>query len=178
MLPFTTMRYSLITFLQPQLLSILQYQMPKSQYQQYLNFPHPIIHQNFDPKACGWAFGMNIFDLKEWRLHNLTQTYHYWQDLNEERQLWKLGSLPPGLLTFYKLAYPLDQRWHLLKLGYKGSIKQGDIDRAAVIHYNGIYKPWLDIAYSRYVPYWSKYAHCPSVYFPPLHQEAYYSLNL
>ncbi|KAM0942126.1 putative polygalacturonate 4-alpha-galacturonosyltransferase [Dioscorea sansibarensis] len=134
-------------------------------YRQYLNFSHPIIHQNFDPKACGWAFGMNIFDLKEWRSLNLTQTYHYWQDLNEERQLWKLGSLPPGLLTFYKLTYPLDQHWHLLKLGYNGSIKHGDVDRAAVIHYNGIYKPWLDIAYSRYVPYWSKYVHHSSPYF-------------
>ncbi|KAJ0966753.1 hypothetical protein J5N97_023670 [Dioscorea zingiberensis] len=137
-------------------------------YQSYLNFSHPIIQQNFDSQACGWAFGMNIFDLKEWRLRNLTQTYHYWQDLNEERQLWKLGTMPPGLMTFYRLTYPLDERWHLLKLGYDGTIKQVMIERAAVIHFNGIYKPWSALGFSRYVPYWSKYLHHQSPYFQPL----------
>ncbi|KAJ6849569.1 putative galacturonosyltransferase 3 [Iris pallida] len=47
----------------------------------YLNFSNMKISQNFNPHACGWAFGMNIFDLKQWRLHNLTGVYHYWQDL-------------------------------------------------------------------------------------------------
>jgi alpha-1,4-galacturonosyltransferase len=47
----------------------------------YLNFSHPKISENFDPRACGWAFGMNIFDLKEWRKRNITGIYHYWQDL-------------------------------------------------------------------------------------------------
>jgi len=47
----------------------------------YLNFSHPKISENFDPRACGWAFGMNMFDLKEWRKRNITGIYHYWQDL-------------------------------------------------------------------------------------------------
>lgn len=46
----------------------------------YLNFSNPLISQNFDPQACGWAFGMNIFDLKEWKKRNITGIYHYWQD--------------------------------------------------------------------------------------------------
>lgn len=47
----------------------------------YLNFSNPKISQNFDPNACGWAFGMNMFDLKEWRLRNITGIYHRWQDM-------------------------------------------------------------------------------------------------
>ncbi|KAK8940435.1 putative galacturonosyltransferase 3 [Platanthera zijinensis] len=47
----------------------------------YLNFSNPKISNNFDPQACGWAFGMNIFDLKEWKRRNITGIYHYWQDL-------------------------------------------------------------------------------------------------
>jgi alpha-1,4-galacturonosyltransferase len=47
----------------------------------YLNFSHPKISENFDPHACGWAFGMNMFDLKEWKKRNITGIYHYWQDL-------------------------------------------------------------------------------------------------
>lgn len=50
-------------------------------FDKYLNFSNPKISENFDPNACGWAFGMNIFDLKEWRKRNMTGIYHYWQDM-------------------------------------------------------------------------------------------------
>ncbi|KAK1613333.1 hypothetical protein QYE76_037081 [Lolium multiflorum] len=123
----------------------------------YLNFSHPKISENFDPRACGWAFGMNMFDLKEWKKRNITGIYHYWQDLNEDRKLWKLGTLPPGLITFYNLTYPLDRTWHVLGLGYDPAVDIAEIENAAVVHYNGNYKPWLDLAISKYKAYWSKY---------------------
>ncbi|KAJ3691343.1 hypothetical protein LUZ61_020507 [Rhynchospora tenuis] len=123
----------------------------------YLNFSHPKISKNFDPRACGWAFGMNLFDLKEWKKRNITGIYHYWQDLNEDRKLWKLGSLPPGLITFYSLTYPLDRNWHVLGLGYDPAVDPKVIERAAVVHYNGNYKPWLDLAIGKYKQYWSNH---------------------
>lgn len=126
-------------------------------FDRYLNFSNPLISKNFDPRACGWAYGMNIFDLDEWRRQNITEVYHRWQNLNQERQLWKLGTLPPGLITFWKRTYPLDRNWHVLGLGYNPSVNQRDIDRAAVIHYNGNLKPWLEIGIPRYRGYWSKY---------------------
>ncbi|RZC45738.1 hypothetical protein C5167_038693 [Papaver somniferum] len=126
-------------------------------FDKYLNFSNPKISQNFDPNACGWAFGMNIFDLKEWKRRDITGIYHHWQDMNEERTLWKLGSLPPGLITFYNLTYPLDRDWHVLGLGYDPALNQTEIENAAVIHYNGNYKPWLDLAVTKYKSYWSKY---------------------
>ncbi|KAM1791308.1 hypothetical protein ACFX12_035289 [Malus domestica] len=126
-------------------------------YDKYLNFSNPLISANFDPHACGWAYGMNIFDLKEWRKRNITGIYHRWQDMNEDRTLWKLGTLPPGLITFYNLTYPLDRGWHALGLGYDPALNQTAIKNAAVIHYNGNYKPWLDLAISKYKAYWSKY---------------------
>lgn len=76
---------------------------------------------------------------------------------NEERTLWKLGTLPPGLITFYKLTQPLQKSWHVLGLGYNPAIDEVQIEDAAVIHYNGNMKPWLDIAISKFKPYWSKY---------------------
>ncbi|KAI4965625.1 hypothetical protein ZWY2020_051263 [Hordeum vulgare] len=114
----------------------------------YLNFSHPKISENFDPRACGWAFGMNMFDLKEWKKRNITGIYHYWQNLNEDRKLWKLGTLPPGLITFYNLTHPLDHTWHVLGLGYDPAVDIAEIENAAVVHYNGNYKPWLDLAIS------------------------------
>lgn len=50
-------------------------------FDKYLNFANPYIARNFDPHACGWAFGMNIFDLKEWKKRDITGIYHRWQTL-------------------------------------------------------------------------------------------------
>ncbi|KAK4765788.1 hypothetical protein SAY86_026878 [Trapa natans] len=50
-------------------------------FDRYLNFSHPLIAKNFSPRACGWAYGMNIFDLNEWRRQNITVIYHKWQEL-------------------------------------------------------------------------------------------------
>ncbi|KAG2321281.1 hypothetical protein Bca52824_014494 [Brassica carinata] len=102
-------------------------------YYKYLNFSDPLISSKFDPQACGWAFRRT------------------------ERTLWKLGTLPPGLLAFYGLTEPLDRRWHVLGLGYDVNIDNRLIETAAVIHYNGNMKPWLKIAIGRYKPFWLKF---------------------
>ncbi|XP_012067171.1 probable galacturonosyltransferase 3 isoform X2 [Jatropha curcas] len=133
-------------------------------FDKYLNFSNPKINENFHPNACGWAFGMNIFDLKEWRKQNITGIYHYWQDRNEDRTLWKLGTLPPGLITFYNLTFPLDRSWHVLGLGYDPALNKTEIDNAAVVHYNGNYKPWLDLAIAKYKHYWSRYVQFDNPY--------------
>ncbi|KAJ6800070.1 putative galacturonosyltransferase 4 [Iris pallida] len=126
-------------------------------FDRYLNFSHPLIAKNFDPHACGWAYGMNVFDLDEWRKQKITEVYHSWQNLNHARTLWKLGTLPPGLITFWKRTFPLDRSWHVLGLGYNPNVNQKDITRAAVIHYNGNMKPWLEIGMPKYRGYWTSY---------------------
>ncbi|CAN7009670.1 unnamed protein product [Brassica rapa subsp. trilocularis] len=126
-------------------------------YGQYLNFTHPLIKESFNPNACAWAFGMNIFDLNAWRREKCTDQYHYWQNLNEDRSLWKLGTLPPGLMTFYSKTKSLDKSWHVLGLGYNPGVSMDEIKKAAVIHYNGNMKPWLDIAMNQYKSLWTKY---------------------
>lgn len=125
-------------------------------YHKYLNYSHPLIRSHFDPDACGWAFGMNIFDLVEWRNRNVTGIYHYWQEKNIDRTLWKLGTLPPGLLTFYGLTEPLNPSWHILGLGYT-NVDPKLIAKGAVLHYNGNSKPWLKIGIEKYKPLWEKY---------------------
>ncbi|CAK9199845.1 unnamed protein product [Sphagnum troendelagicum] len=126
-------------------------------YDKYMNFSHPLIKARINPKACGWAYGMNFFDLDAWRREKSTEEYHYWQNLNENRTLWKLGTLPPGLITFYKTTKPLNKSWHVLGLGYNPNISIDKIKSAAVIHFNGNLKPWLDLAMNQYRDYWTKY---------------------
>ncbi|KAJ4838117.1 putative galacturonosyltransferase 11 [Turnera subulata] len=126
-------------------------------YYKYLNFSNPTISSKFDPQACGWAFGMNVFDLIAWRKANVTTHYHYWMEQNADRTLWKLGTLPAALLAFYGLTEPLDRRWHVLGLGYDVNIDNRLIESAAVIHFNGNMKPWLKLAIARYKPLWERY---------------------
>ncbi|KAL6844704.1 hypothetical protein ACP4OV_025363 [Aristida adscensionis] len=133
-------------------------------FDKYLNFSNPLIAENFDPYACGWAYGMNIFDLSEWRKQNITGVYHTWQNLNENRLLWKLGTLPAGLVTFWNRTLPLDRSWHQLGLGYNPNVNEKDIRRAAVLHYNGNLKPWLEIGLPKYRKYWTRYVNFDQVF--------------
>ncbi|XP_010910633.1 probable galacturonosyltransferase 4 isoform X1 [Elaeis guineensis] len=133
-------------------------------FDRYLNFSNPLIAKNFDPHACGWAYGMNVFDLAEWRKQNITELYHSWQKLNHDRLLWKLGTLPPGLITFWNRTFPLDRSWHVLGLGYNPHVVQKEIEQAAVIHYNGNMKPWLEIGMPKYRNHWSKYINYDQVF--------------
>ncbi|KAL3844557.1 hypothetical protein ACJIZ3_001960 [Penstemon smallii] len=112
--------------------------------------------QKFNPRACAWAFGMNMFDLDAWRREKCTDQYHYWQNLNEDRTLWKLGTLPAGLITYYSTTKSLDKSWHVLGLGINPSISMEEIEKAVVIHFSGDMKPWLDIAMNRYKHLWMK----------------------
>uniref|UniRef100_A0ACD5YEK2 Uncharacterized protein n=1 Tax=Avena sativa TaxID=4498 RepID=A0ACD5YEK2_AVESA len=133
-------------------------------FDKYLNFSNPLIASNFHPQACGWAYGMNMFDLSEWRKQNITDIYHTWQNLNEDRLLWKLGTLPAGLVTFWNRTFPLDHSWHVLGLGYNPNLNEKDIRRASVIHYNGNLKPWLEIGLSKYRKYWSRHVNYDQVF--------------
>lgn len=51
----------------------------------------------------------------------------------------------------------IDPSWHLLGLGYQDKTDIESVRRAAVIHYNGQCKPWLDIAFKNLRPFWTKH---------------------
>lgn len=74
-----------------------------------------------------------------------------------KRPIWKAGSLPLGWLTFYNQTVTLDKRWHQLGLGRHSGIRQSDIEQAAVIHFDGVRKPWLDIVIDDYKMFWRKH---------------------
>ncbi|KAK2380983.1 putative galacturonosyltransferase [Trifolium repens] len=125
----------------------------------YLNFSHPLISNNFDPNECAWAYGMNIFDLKAWRKTNTSNTYLFWveQNTKSDLSLWHLGTLPPGLIAFRGNVHTIDPFWHMLGLGCQEITSLADAKSAGVVHFNGMAKPWLDIAYPKLKPLWTKH---------------------
>ncbi|KAM0937840.1 putative polygalacturonate 4-alpha-galacturonosyltransferase [Dioscorea sansibarensis] len=125
----------------------------------YFNFSHPLIAENLDPDECAWANGMNIFDLNAWRRTSIRDTYHYWvkENLKSNLTLWKLGTLPPALIAFRGNVQPIDPSWHMLGLGYQEKSDLNSVRKAAVIHYNGQSKPWLEIGFKHLQHFWTKH---------------------
>eukprot|EP00252_Welwitschia_mirabilis_P007102 TRINITY_DN1817_c0_g1_i1.p1 TRINITY_DN1817_c0_g1~~TRINITY_DN1817_c0_g1_i1.p1 ORF type:complete len:459 (+),score=93.91 TRINITY_DN1817_c0_g1_i1:581-1957(+) len=111
----------------------------------------------FEGNACAWTSGINIIDLQEWRKQKLTEVYHSWSRLKRDNISWRFGTLPASLVTFYNKTYPLDESWLMSGLGHNFDISQQDLRSAAVLHYNGNLKPWLDIGIKQYKPFWSRY---------------------
>ncbi|XP_047314756.1 probable galacturonosyltransferase 13 [Impatiens glandulifera] len=128
-------------------------------FKNYFNFSHPLIAGHLNPDECAWAYGMNILDLREWRKTNIRETYHVWlkENLKWNLTMWKLGTLPPALIAFRGHVQPIDPSWHMLGLGYQNKTNHENVKRAAVIHYNGQSKPWLQIGIEHLRPFWTKY---------------------
>ncbi|XP_055827452.1 probable galacturonosyltransferase 13 isoform X1 [Solanum dulcamara] len=128
-------------------------------FRNYFNFSHPLIAKNLNPDECAWAYGMNIFDLHAWRKTNIRETYHSWlkENLKSKLTMWKLGTLPPALIAFKGHVHPIDPSWHMLGLGYQNKSNIDKVKKAAVIHYNGQSKPWLELGFEHLRPYWTKY---------------------
>ncbi|KAI3704727.1 hypothetical protein L1987_74954 [Smallanthus sonchifolius] len=128
-------------------------------FKNYFNFSHPLVAKSLDPNECAWAYGMNVFDLHAWRKTNIRETYHEWfkENLRSNLTLWKLGTLPPALIAFRDHVKPIEPSWHMLGLGYQKNTSIESVEKAAVIHYNGQSKPWLQIGYEHLRPFWSKY---------------------
>ncbi|EMS57271.1 Galacturonosyltransferase 8 [Triticum urartu] len=127
-------------------------------YRKYLNFTQAIVRDRFSPSACAWEYGVNVFDLEAWRRDGCTELFHQYMELNVDGALWDPTSvLPAGLMTFYGNTKPLDKSWHVMGLGYNPSISPEVIRGAAVIHFNGNMKPWLDVAFNQYKSLWTKH---------------------
>mgnify|MGYP002775691424 FL=1 len=92
-------------------------------------------------------------------LFDVSHTFLCWNACfqNKDQTLWRIATLPPGLITFYENTKTLDKSWHALGLGSNPNLSMEKIKKAAVIHYNGHMKPWLDIALNQYRDLWTKY---------------------
>ncbi|XP_078435682.1 putative galacturonosyltransferase 14 isoform X1 [Wolffia australiana] len=128
-------------------------------FRNYFNFSNPLISRHLNPNDCAWAYGMNIFDLSAWKKTDIREKYHFWlkQNLKSNLTLWRFGTLPPALIAFRGHVQPIDPSWHMLGLGYQENSDMGLARKAAVIHFNGQAKPWLDIGFKHLQPLWSKY---------------------
>ncbi|GLT34187.1 hypothetical protein SLA2020_087150 [Shorea laevis] len=140
---------------------------PGRQYRNYLNFSHPLISSNFNPEHCAWLYGMNVFDLEAWRQTNVTAKYQKWLklNLNSGLTLWKPGVLPPALVAFEGHVHPIDPLWHVAGLGNRPPDTHGEsLEAAAVLHFSGPAKPWLEIGFPEVQILWSRHVNSSNTF--------------
>ncbi|CAJ1971354.1 unnamed protein product [Sphenostylis stenocarpa] len=138
---------------------------PGNKYVNFLNFSHPIISSNFDGDRCAWLFGVNIFDLEAWRRSDITKTYHHWLKLNVMSgfTFWNPGVRAPALIAFEGEVLPIDSSWLVTDLGYRHRSEEEisssleRVEGAAVVHFNGPAKPWLEIGLPEGRTLWNRY---------------------
>lgn len=121
----------------------------------YFNFSNPMVPSGLKSDRCAWLGGMNVFDLKAWRKTNITATFLQMLKLNRESgfDLWHLGWLPPALIAFDGEVQPIDPSWHLSELGRHVPEPEA-INSAAVLHFSGPRKPWLEIGFPELRKLW------------------------
>ncbi|KAK1412481.1 hypothetical protein QVD17_33766 [Tagetes erecta] len=109
--------------------------------------------ENYDGNSCSWMSGLNIIDLVRWRERDVTRIY---QNLAQQR-LTETTTLGATMLTFKDLLVALDDTWMLSGLGHNYGITNEAINKAAVLHFNGNMKPWLELGISNYKKHWRKF---------------------
>lgn len=70
---------------------------------------------------------------------------------------WRAASLPISLLAFQDHTFGLSSTWLLSGLGKDYELSKDTLSNAAVLHYNGNMKPWLELGIPRYKSYWRRF---------------------
>lgn len=113
---------------------------------------------NHGGNSCAWMSGLNIVDLVRWRELDVTKTFK--RLVNEARKedgISEAVTLRASLLTFQGLVHILDDTWMLSGLGHNYGLNDEIIKKAAVLHFNGNMKPWLELGIANYSGYWRKF---------------------
>ncbi|KHG10480.1 putative galacturonosyltransferase 7 [Gossypium arboreum] len=110
---------------------------------------------NFHKNSCTWMSGLNVIDLARWRKLGISETY--WKLVKEQVSKKEGSAALASLLSFQGLIYALDNDWVLSGLGHDYELSTQSIKKAAVLHYNGNMKPWLELGIPKYKVYWRKF---------------------
>ncbi|KAK1355510.1 Hexosyltransferase [Heracleum sosnowskyi] len=117
------------------------------------------VGKNVDKNACAWLSGFNVIDLVRWRDQAVTETYQrlVQEQLDRDGGRLRAATVFSSFLTFQGMVHALDDTWVLPGLGHKYSLDLETVMNAAVLHFNGNRKPWLELGIPKYKAFWRKY---------------------
>eukprot|EP01018_Ginkgo_biloba_P030053 Gb_09766 [translate_table: standard] len=96
-------------------------------------------------KSCYFNTGVMVIDLVKWRQGKYTAKIEEWMELQKQRRIYELGSLPPFLLVFAGYVEAVDLRWNQHGLGgdnFEGRCRDLHPGPVSLLHWSGKGKPW------------------------------------
>jgi lipopolysaccharide biosynthesis glycosyltransferase len=94
---------------------------------------------------CYFNTGVMVIDLRRWRAGNYRRRIERWMEIQKEKRIYELGSLPPFLLVFAGEVEAVDHRWNQHGLGgdnVHGSCRPLHAGPVSLMHWSGKGKPW------------------------------------
>ncbi|OVA14330.1 Glycosyl transferase [Macleaya cordata] len=94
---------------------------------------------------CYFNTGVMVMDLVRWREGNYRRRIEGWMELQKQKRIYELGSLPPFLLVFAGDVEAIDHRWNQHGLGgdnVVGSCRSLHPGPVSLLHWSGKGKPW------------------------------------
>ncbi|XP_051203949.1 probable galacturonosyltransferase-like 9 [Lolium perenne] len=94
---------------------------------------------------CYFNTGVMVIDLRRWRAGNYRRRIERWMEIQKEKRIYELGSLPPFLLVFAGEVEAVDLRWNQHGLGgdnVHGSCRPLHDGPVSLMHWSGKGKPW------------------------------------
>ncbi|ORY69442.1 glycosyl transferase family 64 domain-domain-containing protein [Leucosporidium creatinivorum] len=142
---------------------------------QFVMNKQPLIDGKFDHDTCTLNNGVLVYDLQAWRTASpsFTDELFEWTRKNTEDKLYTLGSQPPFNLvlvsTPFSSDFPCSPPPHQLMdlagiredteygSGLPATRSREDVDSAAILHWNGMMKPWLCDGEGYYSEIWTRH---------------------
>ncbi|KAI8032312.1 putative galacturonosyltransferase-like 10 [Camellia lanceoleosa] len=96
-------------------------------------------------RPCYFNTGVMVMDLGRWREGNYKVRIEKWMEIQKEKRIYELGSLPPFLLVFGGDVESIDHRWNQHGLGghnVVSSCRNLHPGPVSLLHWSGKGKPW------------------------------------
>ena len=106
-------------------------------------------------RPCYFNTGVMVMDLVRWREGDYTRKIEKWMEIQKERRIYELGSLPPFMLVFGGDVEAIDHRWNQHGLGgdnVVGNCRSLHPGPVSLLHWSGKGKPWARLDVRRPCP--------------------------
>lgn len=97
-------------------------------------------------RPCYFNTGVMVMDLVRWREGEYTRRIEKWMEIQKERRIYELGSLPPFLIVFGGDVEAIEHRWNQHGLGgdnVADSCRTLHPGPVSLLHWSGKGKPWV-----------------------------------
>ncbi|KAL9994531.1 putative polygalacturonate 4-alpha-galacturonosyltransferase [Helianthus debilis subsp. tardiflorus] len=109
----------------------------------------------FKKRPCYFNTGVMVMDMNQWRKGMCQKKIEHWMEVQRNKRIYELGSLPPFLLVFGGNIEPIHHRWNQHGLGgdnVKGSCRTLHSGPVSLLHWSGKGKPWVRLDDKRPCP--------------------------